>query len=159
MVLKIFRSVSGASNLGNMARWRKPIMVCGPYSQCLSGASLGNPNHVVATKGHREALGLDRCGLLEVLLHQDIHHIFCDNQERSFFFSSQLTLRYLYLMTDLFNHHDTTIEMCFHSRGNCAWWNAVTGFEQPLPLMVISFFLRNSSTSYWLVCWISRCSV
>lgn len=95
---KFFSSVSCASNLGNMALWRKAIMVCGPYSQCLSGASLGNPNHVMATKGHREALSLDRCGLLEVLLHQDIHHILCDNQEWGFY-TFQLTID-----TDIYFH-------------------------------------------------------
>lgn len=51
------------------------IMMCGSYSQRLSGASLSNANHVMATQGHREALSLDRCGFLKVLLHQDIQDV------------------------------------------------------------------------------------
>ena len=46
-----------------------------PYSQCLSRASLSDSHHVPAAQGQREALRLDRCGLLKVLLHQHIHHI------------------------------------------------------------------------------------
>ena len=52
-----------------------------PYSQSLSGASLSDAHHVPATEGHREALSLDRCGLFEVLLHQHIHHILCQEKE------------------------------------------------------------------------------
>lgn len=51
------------------------------YSQGLSRASLGNPHHVPATQRHREALRLDCCWLLEVLLHQHIHHILCQTEE------------------------------------------------------------------------------
>lgn len=57
------------------------MMARQPYSQCLSGAGLGNPNHVPAAQGHGEALGLDRCWLLEVLLHQHIHCILCQKEE------------------------------------------------------------------------------
>ncbi|PWA16836.1 hypothetical protein CCH79_00012772, partial [Gambusia affinis] len=48
-----------------------------PYSQRLPRASLCYSHHVLAAQGHRETLGLDGCGLLEVLLHQDVHHILC----------------------------------------------------------------------------------
>lgn len=51
------------------------------YSQRLSGARLCNPHHVPAAQGHRETLRLDRCWLLEVLLHQHIHHILCQKKE------------------------------------------------------------------------------
>ena len=39
---------------------------------------------------------------------------------------------------------------CTDSRGKCAWLKLVTGLGQPEPLMVISFFLRNSSKSYYV---------
>lgn len=51
-----------------------------PYSQRLPRAGLGNPNHVPAAQGHREALSLDRCRLFEILLHQHIHYILCQKE-------------------------------------------------------------------------------
>lgn len=57
------------------------MMARQPYSQCLSRASLCNPHQVPAAQGHREALRLDRCWLLEVLLHQHVHHILCHKKE------------------------------------------------------------------------------
>lgn len=58
------------------------------HSQCLSRSSLCNPHHVPATQGRRKTLGLDCCGLLEILLHQHIHHVLCqenegDNQQKA----------------------------------------------------------------------------
>lgn len=94
-----FSSVRGASDFGNMnadgkplkmSSWSVIMMVCGSYRQCLSRASLGNSNHVMATEGHRKALSLDRCGLLKVLLQQDVHHVLW--QSRAECSTFQLTL-------------------------------------------------------------------
>lgn len=39
----------------------------------------------------------------------------------------------------------------WYIRGKWAWWKLMTGLGQPVPRMVISFFLRYSSTSYWTI--------
>lgn len=38
-----------------------------------------------------------------------------------------------------------------HIRGKWAWWKLIIGLGQPVPRMVISFFLRYSSTSYYII--------
>lgn len=114
-----------------------------PYSQCLSGASLCDPHHVPATQGHREALRLDRCWLLEVLLHQNIHHILCQRRREAINSeTSGLLLWFLSLILSIRKTIPTNISQnsfsCKHTTGPGKTHYTNTGTFRPVVLFCLN---------------------